>query len=116
MKIIGSLPNLQVFKLKSNAFCGREWITNAGEFLQLKFLLLENIALEHWIVDRTHFRNLQHLVIKDCYNFERIPDEIEEISTLRSIELYGCCVSIVASAKYVQRESTEIGWPSSSYC
>ncbi|XP_022871947.1 putative late blight resistance protein homolog R1B-8 [Olea europaea var. sylvestris] len=40
MKIIGSLPNLLVLKLKSNAFHGRDWEPNEGEFLQLKFLLL----------------------------------------------------------------------------
>ncbi|KAL2482273.1 putative late blight resistance protein-like protein R1B-16 [Forsythia ovata] len=117
MKIFGSLPNLEVLKLRRTAFFSQKWIKNAGEFLQLKYLLLENIALARWRVDRTHFPNLEHLVLENFYNFGEIPDEIREIPTLRSIELNGCWFSFNFSNGRT-RGTTEIGkrWPSSSYC
>ncbi|KAL2482119.1 Disease resistance RPP8-like protein 3 [Forsythia ovata] len=109
MLIVGSLPNLQVLKLRRTAFFFREWITNAGEFLQLKYWLLENIALEHWRVDRTHFPNLERLAFEDCYNFGEIPNEIREIPTLRSIELNGCCGSVLTSARHVKMKQQFLG-------
>ncbi|KAL8557561.1 hypothetical protein ACS0TY_004852 [Phlomoides rotata] len=48
MSIVGSLPNLQVLKLKNNACGGDTWETSDGEFPQLKFLLIEASNLEHW--------------------------------------------------------------------
>ncbi|KAL2482260.1 putative disease resistance protein RDL6 [Forsythia ovata] len=102
MSIVGSLPNLQVLKLRRIAFFHREWITNAGEFLQLKYLQLENISLDHWRVDGTHFPNLECLVLEDCDDFGQIPDEIREIPTLRSIELNECCGSVLTSAMRIQ--------------
>ncbi|KAL2482114.1 putative late blight resistance protein-like protein R1B-16 [Forsythia ovata] len=105
MKIFGSLPNLEVLKLRRTAFFSQKWITNAGEFLQLKYLLLENIALAHWRVDRTHFPNLEHLVLENFYNFGEIPDEIREIPTLRSIKLNGCGGSVLTSAIDVKRNN-----------
>ncbi|KAL2482116.1 putative disease resistance RPP13-like protein 3 [Forsythia ovata] len=79
MSIVGSLPNLQVLKLKrTHIFC-REWRTNKGQFLQLKYLLLENIDLECWIVGRSHLPNIERVVLEDCFNFGEIPDEIREI-------------------------------------
>ncbi|KAL2465027.1 putative disease resistance protein RDL6 [Abeliophyllum distichum] len=92
MSIVGSLPNLQVLKLRRTPFFRREWITNAGEFFQLKYLLLQSIALKGWRVDPTSFPSLECLVLKDCYDFVEIPDEIREIPTLRSIEIYECGV------------------------
>ncbi|KAL2464844.1 NB-ARC domain-containing protein [Abeliophyllum distichum] len=102
--IVGSLPNLQVLKLRSTAFFRQKWITNAGEFLQLKYLLLENIALEGWRVDPTCFLKLESLVLKDCYEFVEIPDEIREIPTLRLIELNECGGSVLTSAMDIQEE------------
>ncbi|KAL2465040.1 NBS-LRR class resistance protein Fy8-Ry8 [Abeliophyllum distichum] len=92
MSIVGSLPNLQVLKLRRTPFFRREWITNAGEFFQLKYLLLQSIALKGWRVDPTSFPSLECLVLKDCYDFVEILDEIREIPTLRSIEIYECGV------------------------
>ncbi|KAL2464842.1 NB-ARC domain-containing protein [Abeliophyllum distichum] len=79
MSIAGSLPNLQVLKLK-------------------RFLL------QSWRVDRTHFPSLERLVLKYCYGIGKIPDEIREIPTLRSIELYRCGGSILTLAKDIQEE------------
>ncbi|KAL2454847.1 putative disease resistance RPP8-like protein 4 [Abeliophyllum distichum] len=109
ISIVGSLPNLQVLKLRSTAFFRQKWITNAGEFLQLKYLLLQSIALAGWRVDPTPFPSLECLVLKDCYDFVEIPDEIREIPTLRSIEIYGCGFSVLLSAMDIQRRSGNDG-------
>ncbi|KAL2465045.1 putative disease resistance RPP8-like protein 4 [Abeliophyllum distichum] len=110
ISIVGSLPNLQVLKLRSIAFFRQNWITNAGEFLQLKYLLLENIALEGWRVDPTCFPKLESLVLRDCYDFVQIPDEIKEIPTLRLIELNGCGGSVLTSAMDIQEEQPRLGY------
>ncbi|KAL2478886.1 putative late blight resistance protein-like protein R1A-6 [Forsythia ovata] len=109
MTIIGSLPNLEVLKLKRFAFDGPEWEPNEGEFLQLKYLLLENIHLLHWRADSIHFPSLQRLVLKNCYKMEEIPSGVGEILTLQMIELHYCAFSLVTSAKQIQEEQQSFG-------
>ncbi|KAL2492584.1 putative disease resistance protein [Abeliophyllum distichum] len=105
MKAIDSLPNLEVLKLKSNAFIGEEWETTEGGFDQLKFLLLEKIDLKYWIVvDGKRFRILERLVIKECDDLEEIPDGIGEIQTLRFIDLHYCSSSIETTAKKIKEK------------
>ncbi|CAA2958995.1 Hypothetical predicted protein [Olea europaea subsp. europaea] len=50
-EIVGSLPHLQVLKLKKRAFYGPKWELHEGGFLQLKVLLLEKTNIEKWIAD-----------------------------------------------------------------
>ncbi|CAA2973467.1 late blight resistance homolog R1A-10 [Olea europaea subsp. europaea] len=109
MTILGSLPNLQVLKLKYNSFYGREWEPNEGEFLQLKFLLLKDIDLEDWRADNIHFPSLQRLVLRNCYSMDEIPSGIGEIPTLQSIILHNCQDSLVTSAKQIQDEQLSLG-------
>ncbi|KAL2515657.1 putative late blight resistance protein-like protein R1B-16 [Forsythia ovata] len=107
MKAIDSLPNLEVLKLKGDAFIGEEWETTEGGFIRLKFLLLEKIDLEYWIVDSIHFPILERLVIKDCHDLEEIPNGIGEILTLELIELHYCSSSIVTSVEKILEEQRE---------
>ncbi|KAL2490426.1 Disease resistance RPP8-like protein 3 [Abeliophyllum distichum] len=110
MTIVGSLPNLQVLKLLCVSFVGLEWKPNEGEFLQLKYLLLDRIYLENWIANSTHFPSLERLVIESCPNLKEIPFGIGEIPTLESIEVSNFCRdSVVASAKQIQEEKQELG-------
>ncbi|KAK4428136.1 putative late blight resistance proteinR1B-12 [Sesamum alatum] len=80
MSIIGSLPHLEVFKLKEYAFTGPVWEPIEGEFPRLKFLLIERIDLERWIAENTHFPCLEHLIIRDCLDLEAIPSSIGDIA------------------------------------
>ncbi|KAL2515707.1 putative late blight resistance protein-like protein R1B-13 [Forsythia ovata] len=109
MTIIGSLPNLQVLKLKGRAFDGQEWEPNEKEFLQLKFLLLENVYLKYWRADSIHFPKLERLFIKNCRYLEEIPSGIGEITTLQSIEVYYCMNSLETSAKQIQETQQSFG-------
>ncbi|KAL2531736.1 putative disease resistance protein RDL6 [Abeliophyllum distichum] len=109
MTIVGSLPNLQVLKLKRYACLGPEWEPNEGEFLQLKFLLLELFSLKYRRADSIHFPKLERLFIKDCRDLEEIPSGIGEITTLQSIEVYNSRDSLVTSAKQIQETQQSFG-------
>ncbi|CAA2975122.1 Hypothetical predicted protein [Olea europaea subsp. europaea] len=109
MTIIGSLLNLEVLKLKYNAFDGPEWEPNEGEFLQLKYLLLQDIDLVHWRADRIHFPSLQHLVLRKCRKMKEIPSGVGEIPTLQMIEVHYCNTSLVSTAKQIEEEQRSFG-------
>ncbi|KAL0335859.1 UNVERIFIED_CONTAM: hypothetical protein Sradi_4797800 [Sesamum radiatum] len=109
MTVVGSLPNLEVLKLKERAFEGSLWEPKEGEFTKLKFLFIELNSLEHWKVDREHFPQLQHLCLSYCFSLEVIPSEIGEIGTLETFELYECLDSAVKSAMLMQEEQQSLG-------
>ncbi|KAL2464838.1 NB-ARC domain-containing protein [Abeliophyllum distichum] len=82
----------------------RKEMSFAGSLPNLQVLELKNFLLKSWRVDRTHFPSLECLVLKFCYGIGKIPDEITEIPTLRSIQLYQCGGSILTLAKDIQEE------------
>ncbi|KAL0318630.1 UNVERIFIED_CONTAM: Late blight resistance protein R1-A [Sesamum angustifolium] len=83
MSIIGSLPHLEVLKLRRFAFTGEVWEPVEGEFCRLKFLLIEETNLVQWIAENTHFPCLEHLIIRQCPDLEAIPSSIGDIATLK---------------------------------
>ncbi|XP_019175617.1 PREDICTED: putative late blight resistance protein homolog R1A-3 [Ipomoea nil] len=107
--IIGMLPNLDLLKLKDFAVCGPKWTPRHGEFLQLRFFLIERSDLEHWNANANHFPALEHLILKYCWDLEKLPNDFKQISTLRLIELGNCCSSLVTSAKEIQLAQLELG-------
>ncbi|KAH6819482.1 hypothetical protein C2S51_003085 [Perilla frutescens var. frutescens] len=113
MTAIGSLPELQVLKLRRSAFRGPIWETKAEEFPALEFLLLEDIDLQQWEIDDDDdegcFPNLKRLIIRHCYKLEMIPSQIGNIPTLEAIEVVDCMRSVVASAKGIQDDEKENG-------
>ncbi|KAL2229735.1 putative late blight resistance protein homolog R1B-16 [Sesamum indicum] len=116
IKSIGSLPNLQVlkmricdFKTKEMQSSDEEWEPTEGEFSSLQFLLLEKLKLVRWKADKTHFPRLRHLVIRECSALEEIPRAIGDIPTLEIIELDECSPSVVASARQIQEDQSENG-------
>ncbi|KAL8505199.1 hypothetical protein ACS0TY_016426 [Phlomoides rotata] len=110
MTLVGSLPNLEVLKLKRHACDGIEWETTEGEFCQLKLLVIENTDLHHWITESySHFPRLERLSLYKCDNLREIPYEIGEIPTLELIEVDSRNSSLVESAKFIQEEQRSIG-------
>ncbi|XP_073036354.1 putative late blight resistance protein homolog R1B-16 [Primulina eburnea] len=109
MSIVGSLPNLEVLKLKEDAFRGSEWDSIEGEFCQLTSLLIEGTDLQHWRADKDHFPRLQRLTIWECANLEEIPPDIGNIPTLQSIELDDASPSAAESAWQIKEEQELIG-------
>ncbi|KAK4381564.1 hypothetical protein Sango_2955600 [Sesamum angolense] len=109
MTVIGSLPNLEVLKLRNFDFDGSVWEPNEGEFTKLKYLLIEVSSLEQWHADYTHFPRLQHLCLSFCSKLEAIPPEFGDIASLEMIELCKCSSSVVASAMLIQEEQQSLG-------
>ncbi|CAA3015543.1 late blight resistance homolog R1A-10 [Olea europaea subsp. europaea] len=109
MTIIGSLEKLQVLKLKRKAFSGTVWEPKEGEFLQLKFLLLEENNLEDWNAESTHFPKLENLILDNCKRLKEVPCGIGQIPTLQKIELYYCSDSLATSAKDIYEEQQDLG-------
>ncbi|KAI3459067.1 hypothetical protein Pfo_015730 [Paulownia fortunei] len=109
MTIVGSLPNLQVLKLRDLTCQGDKWETNEGEFPQLNFLLIEKSNLQHWITESSHFPSLKFLVLHRCRRLNEIPDGIGEIPTLELIEVKGGNESLMDSAKRIQEEQQSYG-------
>ncbi|KAL8544419.1 hypothetical protein ACS0TY_004825 [Phlomoides rotata] len=110
MSIVGSLPNLQVLKLRKYFSQGTIWETRDGEFPQLKYLLIEYSNLQHWITESGHFPRLKRLVLKHCFELTEIPDGIGEIPTLEMIEVENAPkVSMVNSIKQMQEDLKSYG-------
>lgn len=109
MSIIGSLPNLQVLKLRNSACDGETWITTEGEFPELKFLAISESVLGNWITESSHFPRLECLMLRQCENLREIPDGIGEIPTLELIEVRDCNKNLMESAKLIQEEQQSYG-------
>ncbi|XP_022852109.1 putative late blight resistance protein homolog R1A-3 [Olea europaea var. sylvestris] len=115
LPILGSMPNLEVLKLRRSTFLWQEWEPNEGEFLKLKYLLLCDIGLKHWRADSIHFPSLERLVISVLLHstLDEIPSGFGQILTLQSIELHGCGYSIVESAKKIEEE--QLSWGNDAF-
>ncbi|KAL2552725.1 putative disease resistance RPP13-like protein 3 [Forsythia ovata] len=109
MSTFGSLPNLEVLKLKDFEFEDSVWKTNEGEFRQLKFLHIGCKNLEFWEFEGTHLPRLQCLSLGSCRRLKCIPSEIGEIPTLQVIALFQCELSVVTSAYSIQEEQKDLG-------
>ncbi|XP_022851270.1 putative late blight resistance protein homolog R1A-10 [Olea europaea var. sylvestris] len=113
LSVLGSMPNLEVLKLRWITFLCQEWEPNEGEFLKLKCLLLYKVELKHWIADSIHFPSLEHLKILHCKLLDEIPSGFGEISTLQSVKLRGCGDSIVESTKKI--EEAQLDWGNDAF-
>ncbi|KAH6817963.1 hypothetical protein C2S51_001566 [Perilla frutescens var. frutescens] len=109
MGIIGSLPNLQVLKLKRRACLGTQWETTEGEFSQLKVLLIDSTDLLQWETEISHFPRLERLTLYECNSLREVPNGIGDIPTLELIEVDVRNSSVVESAKCVEEEQRSYG-------
>ncbi|KAJ9552128.1 hypothetical protein OSB04_016173 [Centaurea solstitialis] len=110
MSIIQSLPNLEVLKLKYNAFMGAQWDAREQLFPQLKFLRLEELNIKLWDAYSTSFPCLKGLSIRNCHALEEIPLDIGDIATLELIETRGMLnYNAMESVKRIQKEQHDEG-------
>ncbi|KAG8379671.1 hypothetical protein BUALT_Bualt07G0113300 [Buddleja alternifolia] len=103
IKVVGSLPQLELLFLQENAFEGPRWDATDGEFVRLKFLDIDNTDLMYWTAEKTHFPMLEHLGL-GCPELEEIPFGLSEIPTLQIILLRGCKPSVITSARAILEE------------
>ncbi|CAA2993369.1 late blight resistance homolog R1B-14 [Olea europaea subsp. europaea] len=100
MTTFGTLPNLELLKLREFAFVGPVWIPTEGEFLKLKFLLIRGTDL---------VQRLEHLILQKCSKLEEIPSDIGGIQTLEIIEIDKSSPSVVKSAMDILEEQRDQG-------
>lgn len=108
MKIIAQLPELEVLKLRCYAFQGPEWELDEEGFIQLKFLLLEDMDIQHWTANGQILQRLERLVIRHCYNLREIPHGVDYVITLRMLEVVDCSPSVVDSAMRIQEMQEDL--------
>ncbi|XP_047976801.1 putative late blight resistance protein homolog R1A-10 [Salvia hispanica] len=101
-KIVSSLSNLQVLKLRDNACIGETWETTDGGFSQLEFLLIDQSHFENWITESSHFPRLKFLVLHHCWSLVGIPEDVGDFSALELIEVDDCNACLKESAKMMK--------------
>ncbi|XP_031109026.1 putative late blight resistance protein homolog R1B-12 isoform X2 [Ipomoea triloba] len=110
MTIINALPNLEVLKLREDAFCGSEWKATGNGFCKLKYLEVTKLSsLEHWSVDADHFPILECISLNYCRLLVEFPTGFGDINTLQLIDLKNCHSLLVTSAKNFQEERRDLG-------
>ncbi|KAL3506458.1 hypothetical protein ACH5RR_031840 [Cinchona calisaya] len=105
---IGRLPNLQVLKLLSGAFEGQIWDMREEEFQELKFLKLDTLNITKWNASCYHLPKLQHLVVQNCKNLQKLPYDFADIMALEIVELLHCGQSAEKSAEEIGEATGEI--------
>ncbi|KAL1546818.1 putative late blight resistance protein R1B-16 [Salvia divinorum] len=109
MTIVGSLPNLQVLKLKNYACHGEHWETIDREFRKLILLHIDESNLKHWKTRSSHFPMLKCLMLHRCPYLDEIPNDIGNIPTLELIEIDDHNQSLLNSAEFIQVEQWDLG-------
>ncbi|KAH6763008.1 hypothetical protein C2S52_020441 [Perilla frutescens var. hirtella] len=108
MSTLGMLENLEILKLKDNAFKGNWWQPDDGGFRSLRVLHMGRTDLVTWHASAHHFPRLKHLFLKHCTNLESLPLGFAEISSLQLVDLYCTKPSAAVSARTIQHRKEEI--------
>ncbi|KAL8490346.1 hypothetical protein ACS0TY_025537 [Phlomoides rotata] len=88
MSNIASLPNLEVLKLRFNAFRGPEWEVEENGFPNLQALLVEDIDLVKLKWAHGSFNYLEVLRIRHCYKLEEL--HLGNLPTIVEVEVVDC--------------------------
>lgn len=105
MKFVAAeLKDLEVLKLKEMAFHGKKWSPDY-EFKKLKYLLIEYLGFEKWEASNSQFPSLQKLIMRHCYELEKIPEDFQYIGPLELVELVDCSPDVVDSAEDFRNKS-----------
>lgn len=105
MNIIGSLPNLEVLKLRCYAFRGPKWEVKRGIFSTLRYLLIEGTDLVQFRVKKNAFPWLGSLCFKHCYKLQHLRWESWCYPT--KVEVIDCSTSTVNFANNEMRSKGE---------
>ncbi|XP_020548572.1 putative late blight resistance protein homolog R1B-16 [Sesamum indicum] len=103
MSVLGLLENLEVLKLKDNAFVGKSWETTDGGFRRLEVLQIGYTDLVYWVASAHHFPRLRCLELRNCEELEEVPFGLAEIPSLEIMHLHRSTKSAVDSAKKIQQ-------------
>ncbi|KAH6772508.1 hypothetical protein C2S51_010912 [Perilla frutescens var. frutescens] len=108
LTMIGSLPQLQVLKLKRFSVTeGEEWSPVDGQFLRLRVLKIRSCELVRWNMEYFHFPILEKLLLWGLLRMEEIPMAIAEIPTLKLIRVEECSESVDISAMKIKEDQLQ---------
>ncbi|KZV48521.1 hypothetical protein F511_08420 [Dorcoceras hygrometricum] len=107
MSTLGMLENLEVLKLKNNAFKGDWWESKDGGFCSLKVLHIGRTDLVTWRSAAHHFPRLRHLYLRHCGSLSALPVAFADISSLRLVDMYCTTKTAASTAKVIQKKITE---------
>ncbi|CAA2959155.1 late blight resistance homolog R1B-17 [Olea europaea subsp. europaea] len=88
MSTLGMLENLEILKLKENAFEGDCWEPKNGGFPSLKLLHIGRTDLVNWVASDSHFPSLKSFHLKHYTYLNTIPIGLSNIETLQTMDLY----------------------------
>ncbi|CAN4090452.1 unnamed protein product [Withania somnifera] len=103
---LGQVKELQVLKLKENAFTGRSWKMEMGGFKKLQVLWIEMADFESWETSKCHFPRLRNIVLVSCLNLEAVPLELADLQHLQEMTLDNTSKA-VESAREIERKRKE---------
>ncbi|PIN17541.1 hypothetical protein CDL12_09798 [Handroanthus impetiginosus] len=104
MSTLGMLENLEVLKLKDNAFQGERWRPEDGGFRALKVLHIGRTELVFWDASAQHFPRLRNLFLRHCGSLQKLPPGFAEVSSLQLVDLYCTTKSAAASAREIREK------------
>lgn len=104
LSVFAELQNLEILKLLSKACEGETWDMGEEVFSNLQFLKLENLDIVHWNAYSENFPRLRQLVLNRCKKLEGIPMGMEEIDTIKVIEVNWCKESVATSAEALKED------------
>ncbi|KAL2485132.1 Disease resistance protein (CC-NBS-LRR class) family [Abeliophyllum distichum] len=108
MSTLGMLENLEILKLKENAFKGNKWVPKDGGFPVLKVLHIGRTDLVTWNASATHFPSLKSLHLRHCNALNAVPADLAKITSLQTMELYRTNKIAAESAKKIQIQHQQI--------
>ncbi|XP_057810603.1 putative late blight resistance protein homolog R1B-17 [Salvia miltiorrhiza] len=108
MSTLGMLENLEILKLKDNAFKGNWWKPDDGGFRSLKILHIGRTDLVTWHASAHHFPRLRNLFLKHCTHLESLPLGFAEVSSLQLVDLYCTTSSAATSARTIKQKKEEM--------
>ncbi|XP_073031009.1 putative late blight resistance protein homolog R1B-17 [Primulina eburnea] len=107
MSTLGMLENLEILKLKNNAFKGDWWESKDGGFRSLKVLHIGRTDLATWRSEARHFPRLRHLYLRHCSSLLVVPIAFADISSLRLVDMYCTTKTAASTAKEIEKKITE---------
>ncbi|GER34205.1 NBS-LRR type resistance protein, partial [Striga asiatica] len=104
MSVLGMLENLEVLKLKDNAFVGRRWEVGTGGFRSLEVLHIGYTNIVSWEASDHDFPKLKCLMVRNCEELESLPQVLADVPCLETMVLYRLSRTAVASARKIQQQ------------
>ncbi|KAL5705249.1 hypothetical protein ACHQM5_023579 [Ranunculus cassubicifolius] len=85
--VLGNLTNLEELRICIASYMGKRMSFSDKGFSQLKFLQLQELPLEEWVVQDGAMPQLKHLMIGECQSLRMLPDGLRYITNLQKLEL-----------------------------